>query len=503
MAHSEDTGISRLRRTFLAGYPIVYVVSSEEDRVEHILAGLAKSLSRTPLSLFTWSQTAGLASKDVGVQRDETLKDPVRLLDEVLLGSGPAIYLLKDLPELFESDRTLGRKLRDCYYTLRHRSRFLCLLHPSVRLPDTLAREIPIVDLPLPETAELGDVVDAIAPKAFGTEPIPKAERTLLVQALKGLTLGQARHALVRVMTGAKRFDSSMVESAAAEKVALVRREGVLEAIPAAASLDAVGGLDVLKEWLERRAKLLTKEAARLGAATPRGVLLMGVPGCGKSLAVKAIAKQWRLPLFRLDMNLVFSGAFGPPESTFNRALKIMEAIAPGILWIDEIEMGMSGRDESGAGARIFGRFLTWMQERQAFVFVAATSNRIELIPAELLRRGRFDQIFYIDLPSEEERKQIFAIHLAERRQDLAKFDLLALCKATKGWNGAEIEQAVIAAIVDAASEGRVMKTDDLFRQVNVTIPLSTTMQEQIKSLRSWARNRAVNASKLGPPGSV
>jgi SpoVK/Ycf46/Vps4 family AAA+-type ATPase len=222
----------------------------------------------------------------------------------------------------------------------------------------------------------------------------------------------------------------------------------------------------------------------------------MGIAGCGKSLSVKAISDIWKLPLFRLDMNLVFSESYGPAEQVFHKTIRFMESVSPAILWIDEIEMGISAQADTGVAARIFAKFLTWMQERKEFVFVAATANRIDLLPAEMIRRGRFDQVFFVDLPSSEERKSIFQIHLKRREEDLSRFDFILLAQSTENYSGAEIEQVVVSALARSLSEGRALHQDDLYWEINHLIPLATTMQEQIKAIRSWARKRAISASK-------
>jgi SpoVK/Ycf46/Vps4 family AAA+-type ATPase len=266
--------------------------------------------------------------------------------------------------------------------------------------------------------------------------------------------------------------------------------------VPPRFSIDDIGGYDTLKTWLKKRRTLFSKEALDAGIPIPRGVLLMGISCCGKSLCVKTISTLWNLPLFRLDMNAVFGTP--NPEATFLKALRSVEAVSPAVLWIDEIEMGVGGYREGGDASmsRIFSGFLTWMQEKSALVFVAATANRIQLLPAEVIRKGRFDQVFFVDLPNEQERKQIFTIHLIKNRCDPAKFDLVFLAKATKGWNGAEIEQIVISSVVDAYSENRTLNEDDLNRVISSTVPLSITMEDQIKAIRSWAHDRALNASR-------
>ncbi|MFH1177484.1 MAG: AAA family ATPase, partial [Acidobacteriota bacterium] len=247
---------------------------------------------------------------------------------------------------------------------------------------------------------------------------------------------------------------------------------------------------------------LFTPEARAQGLPRPRGILLMGMSGCGKSLAIKVIATEWKLPLFRLDMNLVFAGVHGSPEWVFHRALSGVEAVSPAVLWIDEVEMGIAGYQEGETGSltRIFSSFLTWMQEHKGDVFVAATANRIALLPAEVIRKGRFDQVFFVELPNEEERKEILTIHMRRNDLDIGRYDLVLLASATRGWNGAEIEQAVISARVACFSEGRAVDERDLLTSMGQIVPLSTTMAEQIKAIRSWARTRALPATTPGRP---
>jgi len=266
--------------------------------------------------------------------------------------------------------------------------------------------------------------------------------------------------------------------------------------------LSKLGGLDQLKEWVSERSSLFLPEAHRQNLPRPRGVLLMGISGCGKSLATKIIAREWKLPLFRLDMNLVFAGVQGSAEWIFHRALDAVETVAPAVLWIDEIEMGIAGyhEGETGSNTRIFSTFLTWMQEHRADVFVAATANRINLLPAEILRKGRFDQVFFVDLPNDEERKEIMSIHLQRVGLDPASYDLILLASATRTWNGAEIEQAVKSAVITGHAKGTEVSQHDLLIAFGNIIPLARTMEEQLKAIRSWARTRALPATKAVKP---
>jgi len=287
-----------------------------------------------------------------------------------------------------------------------------------------------------------------------------------------------------------------------AEKEQVMRKEGILEFVPPDRGIGDVGGLDQLKLWVHQRQTLFSAEARAKGLPRPRGVLLMGMSGCGKSLAVKAVATDWKLPLFRLDMNLVFAGVHGSPEWVFHRALDAVEAVSPAVLWIDEIEMGVAGYHEGDSGSltRIFSTFLTWMQEHKADVFIAATANRINLLPAEVIRKGRFDQVFFIELPNEEERKEILTIHMRRQQLDAARYDLVLLASATRGWNGAEIEQAVASARIACFADGRPVEERDLLSSMGQIVPLSTTMAEQIKAIRGWARTRALPATTPGRP---
>jgi SpoVK/Ycf46/Vps4 family AAA+-type ATPase len=323
--------------------------------------------------------------------------------------------------------------------------------------------------------------------------------RRQLVTALQGLTRNEAGHALHRALFGRNEVDQAVLDSLFEQKQQLARKEGVLEFVPQRWTIHDVGGLEVLKDWLAKRTKLFQDESPKVAELLPRGLLVMGVSGCGKSLSVKAISALWNLPLFRLDMGQVFSGVHGSPEEAFDRALKTMEALAPAILWLDEIEGGISREgsgSDSGIKGRIFASFLTWMQEKSARVFVAATANRIDLLPAELLRKGRFDQIFFIDLPTEQERAEIFSVHLHKRGIDSRQFDLHVLAKSTKNWNGAEIEQCVVSAMVESYAKNKTVDEDELFMQIGRIVPLATTMSEQIKGIKSWAHDRAIRASK-------
>jgi SpoVK/Ycf46/Vps4 family AAA+-type ATPase len=487
-------GPERIRRALLGGYPIVYVHSWEEARVERALIGLAQKFFETPVPLATWTCVDGLVS---GGERLPDTADPVRGLEAVLAQDGPGFVLMKDLPAHFARPEVV-RRLRDAYRQLKGKGRYIVLVSPRLVIPEELKKEIYVLDYDLPDETEILYLLGHHGRRLLGERGFSEPDAKRLALAVKGLTQDEIEHVLTKVFARRNVFDDAAYDEILAEKEQASRKEGVLEFIPPRFTIEDIGGLENLKEWLVKRRHLFTKEALDAGMPVPKGLLMMGMSGCGKSLSVKAISALWNLPLFRLDMNLVFGT--DSPESTFHRALQTVEGMSPALLWIDEIEMaitgGREGGGEGGALGRIFSTFLTWMQEKDAMVFVAATANRIHLLPAEVIRKGRFDQVFFLDLPNEVERKAIFGVHLKRRGADLNKFDVVFLAKATRAFNGAEIESVVQAAAIDAYNEGRALMEDDLNRVITSTVPLARTMEEQIKSIKSWAHDRAVSASK-------
>jgi SpoVK/Ycf46/Vps4 family AAA+-type ATPase len=318
-------------------------------------------------------------------------------------------------------------------------------------------------------------------------------------RALQGLTLDEARYALRRARAANRSLGPESLPALLEEKRLLVNRSGVIEYIADGTSLGEVGGLEGLKKWLLERRKLFQMRDSLTEEIIPKGILMMGIPGCGKSLSVKAIASCFQLPLYRVDMIEIFSGRHGKPEGAFVEACRMMEEMAPAVLWFDEIEMGITSTESGGEQGRIFAFFLTWMQEKARGLFVAATANRIDLLPAEMIRKGRFDEVFFVDLPLIDEQIDIFKIHLNRRGVNSAGFDLAQLTQFTVGWTGAEIEQCVISALTQARLEDREVTEHDLIGVAVRLVPLSRTMKEQISHIRAWAFERAVRAS----PGAL
>ncbi len=470
---------------FKSRYPIIWIVSSDEERVEDVLKDLAIRLWQTPRKIRVWTCVSGF-------EHTEDTKNPDSALAWIEKAADADIYLLKDFPDWLINNPALQRHLKNLYYHLRKKNTFLVLLTPNIPVPQTLSREVYMIPFDIPDESEITEFLHRFPFNESLKKFIPE-----MAHAMRGLTFNEIFHLVQRLAQTKKLTPESVLNIIFQEKEQIIRKEGVLEYVPPRWSIEDIGGLDMLKDWLRKRAKLFTPEARKKGLPAPKGILIMGISGCGKSLAVKAVSSLWKLPLYRLDMNLVLSGGQGNPEWVFHRALKLVEAVSPAILWFDEIEMGVGRYHETGGEGRshIFSTFLTWMQERQGDVFIAATANRIHLLPAELLRKGRFDQIFYVDLPSDEERKEIFRIHLRKQQQDPALFDLVGLAAMTKGWTGAEIEQAVINARIEALHEGKPMSMDHLIMAIGQIVPLSKTMEDQIKAIKTWAYDRAMPAS--------
>ncbi len=482
-----------------ARYSILYVVSWEEDRVEKSLAEIAKKRDK---KLYTWSITRGMIEAG-GDQADPTTTDPLRALDYVMEESEPALFVLRDFDPFFD-DPVVERKLRDVARGLRASYKTLIIVSPVLKIPDHLAKDITVIDYPLPEAEDLSKLLDGIV-RQVEDNPSIRIEldddgREQVVKAALGLTAAEAENVFAKALVLNSALDVSDIEVVLAEKEQIIRKSGILEFYSASERFAEIGGLDALKSWLRKRGNAFSERAREFGLPEPKGVLLIGVQGCGKSLSAKAVSGFWHLPLLRLDVGSVFAGVVGSSEQNMRRAIGLAESIAPCILWLDELEKGFAGTQSSsfsdaGTTARVFGSFITWLQEKTKPVFVIATANDITALPPELMRKGRFDEIFFIDLPSLEERKEIFRIHLAKRDRDPAAFDLDELSAVAENFAGAEIEQVVVSGLYDAFDEDRGLTGEDLIRNVKNTVPLSATRKEDLDALRDWARTRARHAS--------
>lgn len=490
--------LSMLREAFQAARPLAYVRSAEEQRVADLLREAAQRLFSPAVPVFTWSLTEGMRNAD-GSPAGTDIVAPRAALDFVAAYQGHALFHFKDFHEPMRDAPDIRRRLRDLYERCFDSGKFVVISSPVRYLPEEIARDVVYLELSVPDLTELRACVDReMETVVAGGGAVDASEGTQmqLARALQGLTLSEARHALRRALAVHRTLDPSVVPSLLEEKRLLVKRTGLVEYVADSTQIEHIGGLEVLKKWLLERRKLFELRDSISSDIVPKGLLVMGISGCGKSLSVKAIASYFGLPLYRIEMTEIFSGRHGPAEGAFVQACRMMEEIAPAVVWFDEIEMGISsGNEGTGELSRMFAFFLTWMQEKAHGLFVAATANRIDLLPAEMIRKGRFDEVFFVDLPLDEERVEIFRIHLRRRGVNAEQFNLERLKRFTRGWTGAEVEQCVIAALTAARLEDRDLVDDDLLNATAGIVPLSKTMKEQVDHIRAWAFDRAVRAS--------
>jgi ATP-dependent 26S proteasome regulatory subunit len=488
-----------------AKYPILYIVSWEEKRVEEALQKVCAGLNRT---LHTWSITQGMKPAVVGPSgnsnKPTSLPGELEALAVVHGAPEYTVFLLKDFHPYMKDYRVV-RLLRDLAGKLRGRAETLILMGPTLNLPTDLEKDITVVDFDLPGSADIEATLDRVIEAVKGNPNIDSSlapmQRESLVKSAQGLTQDEIESVFARSLVERKKFDLEVVLE---EKKQIIRKSGLLEYYAPDAQIKDVGGLEVLKEWLDKRAESFTDKARDFGIPSPKGILLLGVQGCGKSLVAKAVAAQWNLPLLKLDVGRIFGSLVGQSEENIRTAIKVAESVAPCILWADELEKGFAGVSgggvsDSGTTARVFSTFLTWMQEKTAPVFLMATANDVSSLPPEMLRKGRFDEIFFVDLPDAAEREQIFLIHITKRNRDVTKFNLKALAKASDGFSGAEIEQAIVSSLYAAFDARRELLQKDIIAEVKATVPLSVMMREDIERLREWAVMRTRPASKKNP----
>ncbi|HEY9844857.1 MAG TPA: AAA family ATPase [Candidatus Caenarcaniphilales bacterium] len=478
-----------------AQYPLIYLLTSEEERSEQAIATISQL--KPQRRIFIWTVTHGIV--EYGQPRSLTQHNtvsPEAAIEWVIRQRDPGIYIFKDLHPFIDSPATT-RWLRDAIANFKGTQKTIILMSPVQTVPIELEKEVVVLDYPLPNMAELDEVLSAQLEQARARRTTTDAREKLLKAAL-GLTRDEAQKVYRKAQVTAGRLTEEEVEIVLSEKKQLIRRNGILEYIEVDETIDSIGGLQELKQWLQQRSNAFTERAREYGLPQPKGMLILGVPGCGKSLIAKTTSRLWGLPLIRLDMGRVYDGSMvGRSEANLRNALKTAESISPAILFIDEMDKAFAGSSGSadsdgGTSSRIFGSFLTWMQEKTSPVFVMATANRVERLPGEFLRKGRFDEIFFVDLPNAEERREIFRIHLLKRRPDIDRFDLDQLANVCEGFSGAEIEQAIIAAMYEAfAQQGREFTQLDIIAASRATLPLSKTMTEQVSALRDWARQRA------------
>ena len=482
-----------------AQYPLIYLVTPEEERAEQAITKIAQARTQHR-RVYVWTVTHGIV--EYGQPRQTTQHNtvsPEAAIEWTVRQREPGIFIFKDLHPFIDAPATT-RWLRDAIASFKGTEKLIVLMSPLQQVPIELEKDVVVLDYPFPDLAELNLVLSHQLDKAKARRTTTEVREKLLKAAL-GLTKDEAEKVYRKAHVKAGRLTEEEVDIVLSEKKQLIRRNGILEYIEEDETLASVGGLEELKRWLRQRSNAFTERAREYGLPQPKGMLILGVPGCGKSLIAKTTSRLWSLPLLRLDMGRVYDGSMvGRSEANLRNALKTAESISPVILFIDELDKAFAGGtgsadSDGGTSSRIFGSFLTWMQEKTSPVFVMATANRIEKLPGEFLRKGRFDEIFFVDLPTPDERKDIFRIHLSKRRSDISRFDLDQLAKVSEGFSGAEIEQALIASMYEAFAQDREFTQLDIIAAIKSTLPLSRTMTEQVTALRDWARQRARPAS--------
>jgi ATP-dependent 26S proteasome regulatory subunit len=483
-----------------AKYPLIYIVTAEEEPVEEILTEVALQSNPSRRILFWdlargWSDNSGdkgsvMAALSRIAHRDKATKDG----DNVL-------YILRDLHPILKyphHDRNMAiiRELKNLARDLKLDRRTIALTSHVLEIPPELTEEITAIDFPLPAIAEIEYLIkQKISPNKLNLSSLALEQ---LVKACQGLSRTRIQRVLAKAIAEKEQVNDADIDAVLAEKQQALRQTGILEFFTVNESLKNVGGLDNLKQWVRIRRDAFTEEAKRYGIPTPKGVLLVGIQGTGKSLSAKTIANEWRLPLLRLDIGRLFGSYVGESESRMRQMIQLAEATAPCVLWIDEIDKAfgntnMASDGDSGASRRVFGSLITWMQEKTAPVFIVATANNVRILPAELLRKGRFDEIFFLNLPTESERQEIFKVHLQKLRPSrLREFDLMLLARHTKNFSGAEIEQVIIDGIHRAFGRGTSgnredFTTEDIISAIEETVPLAAIASQQIESLKQWA----------------
>ncbi|MFH1469505.1 MAG: AAA family ATPase [Pseudomonadota bacterium] len=469
-----------------ARYALLYLLTHEEQRVERRVQEIGL---REGLVVWRWRVTSGLVGPD-GEPVPETTA-PARALVHILSVPEPALFLLNDFHPWLD-DPLVIRHLRDLEPVLAARAQSLLVVAPLLVLPREIEKDCTVIDVGLPGPEEIGGLLDEAAER-HDLAPTHEA-RELIVRASAGLTATEIRRMLHRIRLAGGRLTPADLPLVVEEKSRAIRRSRHLEFWDLNDDMGSVGGLDSLKAWLDQRASAFSEEARAFGLPAPRGLFLLGVQGCGKSLMAKCVAGAWKVPLLRLDVGAVFQ-VQEQAESSLRDTVRIAEGLAPVVLWIDELEKGFMATRDDGGG-RALGAFLTWMQEKTLPVFVVGTANDVRLLPPELLRKGRFDEIFFVDLPNVHERLAILEIHLRRRRRDPEAFDLTTIAEESERFSGAELEQVVVSALFKAWAERRELRHEDLLDATRETVPLAITMDDRLKELREWARPRARRASE-------
>jgi len=494
---SESSALRDLRTLILSRSAGISIETDDEERADGLLAQAAKSLN---MPVIEWSIAQGMHFHGTGnfvVDSDK----PERALKAIETHIGNALFVMKDFTRHL-GDPALARTLREqlARFAKPPSLSTIVFIDADSALPPDLDSAITALDIKLPDPTDYERathvVIESLLANGHARVEMSADDVPALATALRGLTLNQARRAVAEVAIRDGRLSLEDLSGLVELKAGILEQGGLLDYMPASAIDANIGGFASLNKWLDRQRLAFGDDARSLNLPAPKGVLLVGVQGCGKSLAAKTIARRWQLPLLRLDAGRLYDKFVGESEKNFRQAVSIAESLAPAVLWIDEIEKAMSpssaGDTDGGLSQRLFGAFLTWLQEKRDGVFVVATANDLSKLPPELLRKGRFDEVFFVDLPVPEERADIFRIHLTFRRQKPADFDLSVLAAATEGFSGAEIEHAVVTTMLDALQHRVQPDTAAVLRVVDSIIPLSTSRRADIERLRATAREQFV-----------
>ena len=510
-----ESNSKKLSNLLKARFPYIYISTYEEERATKFIKSVVSNQAKVKVQreVLVWTQAIGLKNKDEVISNTS---NPARLIEFIEKYDKDAVFILYDFHVFFgnkqrPADPVIVRSLRDLIPTLKtsNARKNVIFISPELNIPESLQKDIVIYDFPLPNLEDIKERLNKMISvnKRIDINELTEEDKDKLCKAALGLTMQEAENAFALAMVQDGKLNKDDIGIILEEKMQVIRKTGMLEYIQTNLGIDDIGGLDNLKKWLLKRNNSWSERAKKYCIPAPKGVLVTGIPGCGKSLTAKAMSTIWQLPLLRLDLGKIFSGIVGSSEENMRKAIATVEAVAPAILWVDEIEKGLNGvssSNDSGVSSRIFGTFLTWMQEKTAPVFVIATANNISKLPPELLRKGRFDEIFFVDLPTLTEREEIFKVHLAKRLKDEEvcanvkandKKLISDLAQKTEGFIGSEIEQAVISALCDAFFENRALEIDDFNKAIENTVPLSKTQKESILAIREWANVRAVSAS--------
>ncbi|HEY9750650.1 MAG TPA: AAA family ATPase [Allocoleopsis sp.] len=481
-----------------ARYPLIYIPTREEERVEAAIAQSAKQQGNR--AVYIWDFVDGYQGNpnDVGFGK----RNPLQALEfiEKIPATAPAIFILRDFHRFVE-DVSVSRKLRNLARLLKSQPKNIVLVAAQITIPDELSEVITVLEFPLPAPTEIKVEIERLL--AATGQSLEGRTLDELVRSCQGLSIERIRRVLARAIATHRELRSEDVDLILEEKRQTIRQTQILDFYPATERISDIGGLDNLKDWLLRRGGAFSDKARQYGLPHPRGMLLAGIQGTGKSLTAKAIAHHWHLPLLRLDVGRLFAGLVGESESRTRQMIQLAEALAPCVLWIDEIDKAFSGFDskgDAGTTSRVFGTFITWLAEKTSPVFVVATANNVQALPPEMLRKGRFDEIFFVGLPSQEERRAIFSVHLSRLRpHNLKSYDLDRLAYETPDFSGAEIEQTIIEAMHIGFSQSRDFTTDDILEAASQMVPLAQTAREQIQFLQDWAAaGKARLASRQG-----